>query len=1133
MKSRPLATKTTWLALTALLFPVLIHHPRKPPPLVSAIPTVNFTGNNDGFPNDNNNNGTHTTFSEPEIPYEELEEPRVLPLQSTAALAPQSDEPGINNNNNLKKQLQPENDGVKVAFPVPSSNPSGNVVPVLQLVLEEPESHDEPFTTTQGCPTFSADDNFVPSKPLNLSVLEVTSTTIKITWREPEKQNGAIHGYRVYYVHQNQTLLHLPILKAKEGINSVYTYTLSNLKPYTDYKMIVAAFTKKCDGEPSEVHQRTDISGPSAPKVVNLTCHSLDALFFGWRIPATYYNTIDYYIVSYRNELHSDLRDIRITANASIVETSMIIPNLTSNMVYEVKVRAASISVINPKQLILGSYSEPKKISLQPNCEKLPPASQRQSFDDYNLAVLAGIVVSCFGLLLVVLAFLLWKKCFHAAYYYLDDPPPSSQGTGGGGSHGPSAAIIDWESPSEVAGEVRSSISVAEFAKHVASLHADGDIGFSKEYEAIQGEALNDEYPSEYSQHPDNKGKNRYLNVIAYDHSRVHLRQIPGQKKHLDYINANFIDGYQKSKAFIATQGPLPGTFDCFWRMIWEQRVAIIVMITNLVERGRRKCDMYWPKDGVETYGIIQVKLIREEVMATYTVRTFQIKHTKLKKKKASQMEKMVYQYHYTNWPDHGTPDHPLPVINFVKKSTTANPSDAGPIVVHCSAGVGRTGTYIVLDAILKQIESKSMLNVFGFLRYIRAQRNYMVQTEEQYIFIHDALVEAIDSGETNIKVDAIGGLVNNIDFIDGQYKLITSYQPKEINLTSALKPVNAIKNRSSLVPLEGSRVHLTPKPGVEGSDYINATWLHGFRRLRDFIVTQHPLIETFKDFWQMVWDHNAQTVVLLSSADNMSFLQFWPIDSEPIESDYYRIRMVSEAAEQNFVVRNFVIQSIQDDYELTVRMFENPMWPDMANPRSIYDFVVRVHERCAEYRNGPIVIVDRYGGFQACQFCCISSLAMQLEQDQTANVYTYAKLYHNKRPGIWSSYEDIRQIYRILSYMPKDLGLLKCTELRTEFDDAAIMTATPDLYSKICSNGSINTHLNSGTVGSGGVDGTGNGGPPNAEAPTGNGTNNGGPTTTIQNGGTVIVKMNGEDNDELSVVVATSNHLNLDHNQT
>ncbi|XP_058812317.1 tyrosine-protein phosphatase 99A [Topomyia yanbarensis] len=1113
-----LLTTATWLAIVRVLTLLLLAHRSG---LSAAIPTVNLTTNpaNDSSP--------HADLSEPEIPYEELEEPRVLPLQSLpAAVVVETTSTEASGTTGAAEQhyfLQ----ALPLALADGANQPHPDSNSILKVILEEPESNDEPFTTTSGYPTFSADDNIVPSRPQNLSVLEITSTTIKITWREPEKSNGAIHGYRVYYVHQNQTLLHLPILKSEAAVNSVYTYTLSNLKPYSDYKIIVAAFTKKNDGEPSEVSTRTDISGPSAPKVVNLTCHNQDALFFGWRIPQTYYNTIDYYIISYRNVVFADFREIRITANASIVETSMIIPNLTTNMVYEVKVRAASTSVINPKQIILGSYSEPKKISLQPNCEKIPPPSQRQSYDDYNLAVLAGIVFSCFGLLLIVLAFLLWKKCFHAAYYYLDDPPTSQSGN--------TAGLIDWEAPCEVGGEVRGSVPVTEFAKHVASLHVDGDIGFSKEYEAIQGEALNDEYPSEHSQHPDNKGKNRYLNVIAYDHSRVHLRQVPGQKKHLDYINANFIDGYQRSRAFIGTQGPLPGTFDCFWRMIWEQRVAIIVMITNLVERGRRKCDMYWPKDGSEMYGVIQVRLIREDVMATYTVRTFQMKHTKLKKKKASQMEKLVYQYHYTNWPDHGTPDHPLPVINFVKKSTAANPSDAGPIVVHCSAGVGRTGTYIVLDAMLKQIESKGMLNVFGFLRFIRAQRNYLVQTEEQYIFIHDALVEAIDSGETNIKIDAIGGLVNHIEYIDSQYKLITSYQPKDINLTSALKPVNVIKNRSSLVPLEGSRVHLTPKPGVEGSDYINATWLHGFRRLRDFVVTQHPLLDTFKDLWQMVWDHNAQTVVLLSSADNMSFLQFWPNELEPLESDYYRIRMVSEATENNYIVRNFVIQSIQDDYELSVRMFENPMWPDMANPRSIYDFAVRVHERCAEYRNGPIVVIDRYGGFQACQFCCISSLAMQLEYDQTANVYTYAKLYHNKRPGIWSSYEDIRQIYRILSYMPKELGLLKCTELRTEFDDAAIMTATPDLYSKICSNGSINAHLNNAGTGAGNG-GTGDGGQTgngmNGAPVAGNGT---GQTaqTTIQNGGTVIVKMNGEDNDELSVVVATSNHLNLDHNQT
>ena len=144
------------------------------------------------------------------------------------------------------------------------------------------------------------------------------------------------------------------------------------------------------------------------------------------------------------------------------------------------------------------------------------------------------------------------------------------------------------------------------------------------------------------------------LILILDDHSRVQLRKTSGQKKESDYINANFIDGYRQSRAFIGTQGPLPCTFDAFWRMVWEQRVAIIVMITNLVERGRRKCDMYWPKEGTETYGLIQVKFVKEEVMASYTIRTFQIRHLKLKKKKQLANERYVYQYHYTNWNDHG-----------------------------------------------------------------------------------------------------------------------------------------------------------------------------------------------------------------------------------------------------------------------------------------------------------------------------------------------------------------------------------------------------------------------------------------------------------------------------------------------
>ncbi|EDV90763.1 GH14309 [Drosophila grimshawi] len=896
-------------------------------------------------------------------------------------------------------------------------------------------------TTGEATPPYAAvDDDYVPSKPQNLTVLDVSANSITMSWHPPKNQNGAIAGYHVFHIHDNQTGVEI-VKNSRNSPETLIHFELQSLKPFTDYRVIVKAFTTKNEGEPSDqIAQRTDVGGASNPTILNLTCHSQESITIRWKRPHEYYNTIDFYVVKTRLAGQDTHRDIRINASAKELETAMVLPNLTTNSYYEVKVAAASFSVINPKKIVLGKFSDSRIIQLQPNCEKLQPLL-RQSHNDYNLAVLVGIIFSCFGIVLIVMAFFLWsRKCFHAAYYYLDDPP-----------HHPNAPQVDWEVPVKIGDEIRAAVPVNEFAKHVASLHADGDIGFSREYEAIQNECISDDLACEHSQHPENKRKNRYLNITAYDHSRVHLHPTPGQKKNLDYINANFIDGYQKSHAFIGTQGPLPDTFDCFWRMIWEQRVAIIVMITNLVERGRRKCDMYWPKDGIETYGVIQVKLVEEEVMSTYTVRTLQIKHLKLKKKKQCNMEKIVYQYHYTNWPDHGTPDHPLPVLNFIKKSSAANPAEAGPIVVHCSAGVGRTGTYIVLDAMLKQIQQKSIVNVFGFLRHIRAQRNFLVQTEEQYIFLHDALVEAIASGETNLPAEQIEELKNCTPYLEQQYKNIIQFQTKDIHIASAMKQVNSIKNRGAIFPIEGSRVHLTPKPGEDGSDYINASWLHGFRRLRDFIVTQHPMTHTIKDFWQMVWDHNAQTVVLLSSLDDINFAQFWPDEATPIESDYYRVKYLNKTNKSDYVSRDFVIQSIQDDYELSVKMLHCPSWPEMSNPNSIYDFIVDVHERCNDYRNGPIVVVDRYGGAQACTFCAISSLSIEMEYCNTANVYQYAKLYHNKRPGVWTSSEDIRLIYNILSYLPGNLSLLKRTALRTEFED--VTTATPDLYSKICSN--------------------------------------------------------------------------------
>jgi receptor-type tyrosine-protein phosphatase gamma len=373
------------------------------------------------------------------------------------------------------------------------------------------------------------------------------------------------------------------------------------------------------------------------------------------------------------------------------------------------------------------------------------------------------------------------------------------------------------------------------------------------------------------------------------------------------------------------------------------------------------------------------------------------------------------------------------------------------------SAGVGRTGTYIVLDAMLRQIRSRGEVNIFGFLRHIRSQRNFLVQTEEQYIFIHDALVEAIESGETNISREQFPRYVqmlqdNNTEekselwkSFDIQFRLVTSFQCKDFNLVSANKVINQPKNRTpNILPVESSRVHLTPKPGEDGSDYVNATWIQGFHSLREFIITQHPLKTTIKDFWQMVWDHNAQTIVMLSIIDNQEFEVFWPMDQETVDAESYKVKLVNEQAQSTYVTRDFTMQSLQDDYEIPVKMIHCTNWPHhCCTVAEIYHLPNTVLDMGIQ--NGPIVIVDRFGGSEAASFCTLTTLKKHLMYDNHVDVYMYAKLYHNKRPGIWGSCEDYLRLHLAVQ-------TLCCPP-----------EGTPDLYAM--TNGAVNGSLSNDCV--------------------------------------------------------------------
>ena len=260
---------------------------------------------------------------------------------------------------------------------------------------------------------------------------------------------------------------------------------------------------------------------------------------------------------------------------------------------------------------------------------------------------------------------------------------------------------------------------------------------------------------------PANASKNRYRDILPYDHSRVKLQTKERARPGADFINANFVVGYDPHTPYIVCQGPKDNTIADFWQMIWEQQSTTIAMMTRLSEGNKEKVAQYWPRrlNQPVTYGNFMVTMDLEDDRGDYVIRSFELVNKA--QHEASPVPRIVRQCQFLSWPDHGVPSDTTQFLRFRRLVHTLNEATTGPLVVHCSAGVGRAGTFVCIDAELERYMNEGAINIYERVYDLRQWRPSLVQTSSQYVFVHQAVVDEITQGPVPLSPDLSPMVVN------------------------------------------------------------------------------------------------------------------------------------------------------------------------------------------------------------------------------------------------------------------------------------------------------------------------------------------------------------------------------------
>ncbi|XP_052695813.1 receptor-type tyrosine-protein phosphatase mu-like [Crassostrea angulata] len=507
------------------------------------------------------------------------------------------------------------------------------------------------------------------------------------------------------------------------------------------------------------------------------------------------------------------------------------------------------------------------------------------------------------------------------------------------------------------------------------------DDGFKKEYHTL---LCGPRYPCEIGKRPENIKKNRFKSTVAYDHSRVIL-----VAKCPDYINANYIDGVRQENVYIATQGPRKNTVSDFWSMVWQERVKQVVMLTNLMEGAKEKCFQYWPElEADAKFDTFKIKTIDERHYAYYVTRKLNVTHTTINE------NRVVAQYHYTTWPDHDTPD-PLCLLLFHNHVTrTKVARHKVPTLVHCSAGIGRTGTYIAIDALYEEGQCQSKINIAEYVRKMREKRINMVQTYEQYKTIFLTLNE---TSKAPVGVQTAIDYQKSLQLAKRDHHTFVSTVKKEFQKLLSIRHCYSENDyKMALTPastsiraLDQYALFLTSSV-PERENYINAISLPSFTHSNAFIITHYQTTGNSVDFIRLITDYESDIVVCMEPLCNVEFAYEWlPTATQHRTLTPYTIQLYQERITE---IKRSEIETVKEecsDRPWSIEIVE-PMctltkdYSQTASQiLSLVSFVQSVKTQ------NPITVVSRDGVALCGVFCAVYNLIQQLTMDEEMDVFS------------------------------------------------------------------------------------------------------------------------------------------------